>query len=67
MVRIADRVKGSKRWEPLVLSEHAEGLLERGDGDGAMTVLKKLAASYPDYDVAEKLEAAVKASRKEGL
>jgi tetratricopeptide (TPR) repeat protein len=66
MVSVADRVQGSKRWEPLVLSEHADWLLKRGDGEGAMTVLKKLAASYRDYDVAEKLEAAVKASRKEG-
>lgn len=66
MEEIAVRVEGSRRWEPVVLWEHADSLLKRGDGKRAMAVLRKLAASHPDYDVTEKLDAAAKAAGKEG-
>ena len=65
MEQIAAKVEGSRRWEPVVLSEYADSLLKRGDGKQAMVVLKQLAASHPDYDIAEKL-AATKAAGKKG-
>lgn len=64
--QIAAKVKGSQRWEPVVLSEYADSLLERGDGTRALSTLKKLMAAHPDYDVTERMAAATKAARKEG-
>ncbi len=55
---IAARVKGSRRWEPVVLTERIESLLERGDEDGAKAVFDALVESHPDYDVHERFDAA---------
>ncbi len=66
MKALADRVSGSTRWEPLVLSEYADFLLNRGDTERAAEVLTKLAASHPDLDLSETLDALCGANQEEG-
>lgn len=56
---IATRVKGSRRWEPVVLMERIESLIERGDKDNARATLDILAESHPDYDVHERFDEAL--------
>lgn len=63
---IAVRVKGSRRWEPVVLTERIESLLEQGDKNGAKRVLDKLVASHPDYDAHERFDAAFARTNEEG-
>ena len=63
---LVDRVNGSARWEPLVVTEYADWLVKRGNKDRAIYVLNSLAASHPDFHVAERLEAVRKADGKEG-
>lgn len=66
MENIAGRVKGSRGWEPVVLTQYAESLLQRGEKGEATRVLDRLIAAYPDYGVSENLEALQKANRAEG-
>jgi len=66
METIVGRVKGSRRWEPVVLTQYAESLLQRGEKGEATRVLDRLIAAYPDYGVSESLEALQKANRAEG-
>ena len=63
---IAARVRGSRRWEPVVLTERIESLLERGEKDRAKTILDALVKSHPDYDVHERFDAAFARTREEG-
>lgn len=63
---IAERVKGSRRWEPVVLTERIESLLERGDLGGAEAVFDALVESHPDYDVHQRFDAAFVRTREEG-
>jgi len=63
---IAARVKGSRRWEPVVLTERIESLLERGDEDGAKAVFDTLVESHPDYDVHERFDAAFARTDEDG-
>ncbi len=62
---IAARVKGSRRWEPVVLTERIESLLERGNEDGAKAVFDTLVESHPDYDVHERFDAAFARTHEE--
>ena len=66
MGTLANRVHGSKRWEPLVLTEFAEMFLARGDKERATGVLNSLAASHPDLDLTERFPAVRGANRTEG-
>lgn len=63
---IAARVRGSRRWEPVVLTERIESLIERGEKDRAKLVLDALVESHPDYDVHERFDAAFASTRQEG-
>jgi tetratricopeptide (TPR) repeat protein len=63
---IAARVKGSRRWEPVVLTERIESLLKRGEEDRAKTILDALVESHPDYDVHERFDAAFGRTGEEG-
>lgn len=63
---IAARVRGSRRWEPVVLTELIESLLERGEKDRAKTILDLLVESHPDYDALQRFEAAFARTREEG-
>lgn len=63
---IATRVKGSRRWEPVVLSERIESLLERGEIDRAKIILDALVQSHPDYDVHERFDSALAHTQEEG-
>ena len=63
---IATRVKGSRRWEPVVLSERIESLLERGEIDRAKIILDALVQSHPDYDVHERFDSALTHTQEEG-
>lgn len=63
---IATRVKGSRRWEPIVLSERIESLLGRGEIDRAKIMLDALAQSHPDYDVHERFDSALAHTQEEG-
>lgn len=59
-------VKGSRRWEPIVLTERIESLLKRGERDRAKEALDTLVESYPDYDVEERFGAVFPTTNKEG-
>ena len=63
---IAARVKGSRRWEPVVLTERIESLLERGEKDRAKAVLDTVVESHSDYDVHERFDAAFARTDEEG-
>lgn len=62
---ITARVKGIRRWEPIVLTKRIETLLDRGDKDGAKAVLDTFAESYPEFDL-ERFDAAFAGADKEG-
>ena len=63
---IAARVSGSRRWEPVVLTERIESLLQLGDKDAAKAVVDALVESHPDYDVHERFNAAFAPTNEEG-
>jgi tetratricopeptide (TPR) repeat protein len=63
---ITARVRGCRRWEPAVLAERIESLLERGDKDDAKAVYDTLVETYPDYDVHERFDAAFARTDEEG-
>ena len=63
--QILARVRGSPRWEPIVLSEQIESLLKRGERNRAKTVLDILVESYPDFDVSERFDGAFPSVEKE--
>jgi len=66
MEAIAERVRGSRHQEPIVLSEFAAMLLSRGEMHKARDVLDQLATSHPDYDLSDRFDAFLSANRKEG-
>ncbi len=66
METIVSRVRGSKRWEPMILTRHAESLLKRGEKEQASRVLVRLNVGYPDYGLSESLEALQNTNRAEG-
>ena len=59
-------MKGSRRWEPVVLTERIESLLERGEKDRAKTILDALVESHPRYDAHERFNAAFARTHEEG-
>ncbi len=63
---IAARVRGSRRWEPVVLTERIESLFERGAKDRAKAILDALVESHHDYDVHEQFDAALARMHEEG-
>lgn len=63
---IAARVKGSRRWEPVVLTERIESLLERGDMDGAKAVFDTLVESHPDNNAHRRFDGAFAPASEEG-
>ena len=63
---IAARVRGSRRWEPVVLTERIESLLERGEKDRAESILDALVESHPDYDAHGRFDAAFARPGEEG-
>lgn len=66
MEAIAERVQGSRRYQPIVLSEFAEMLLSRGDRERAAGVLDRLAASHPDYDLSDRFDFMLRNNQEEG-
>jgi len=65
MRALGERVQGTRKWEPIVLSQHAEWLLERNDVARATDVLDTLKTRHPEYDLSEQF-GGTKLSRKEG-
>jgi len=62
---MAKRVKGSRRWETIVLTTQIESLLERRDKAGAKAVIEALTKSHPEYGFRERFDSAFTPTREE--
>lgn len=63
---IATRVKGSRRWEPVVLTERIESLLERRDMEGAKAAFDTLVELHPNYNAHGRFDGVFVSASEEG-
>lgn len=62
---IAVRVEDSPAWEPEILAERIQSLLDREDRGRATAFSKTLSAKYPDHDLTKKLALSLSGTQKE--
>jgi tetratricopeptide (TPR) repeat protein len=64
---IGERARGSRRWEPVIITTRIESLLGEGDLRRAREALNTLVKLHPDYDVRERFPTLFPSDDKEGL
>ncbi len=64
---VATQIQGSPVWEPRVLAERVQSLLDRGDNIQATSSYQTLSTKYPDHDLTMKLAQRLSGTMKEEL